>query len=539
MSLSGTPLPRRPIKRALLSVFDKTGLVELGSTLREAGVELFSTGSTAGQLRAAGLDVTDVADLTGFPECLGGRVKTLHPAVHAGILADQGDQEHMAELAALDLEPFDLVAVNLYPFQDTLRSGGSPAEVLEMIDIGGPAMIRAAAKNHQSVAVLTNPRQYGELEEALLAGGTTPAQRIRLAAAAFQHTASYDAAVATWFTGLTQDPGGMPAWLGAAYRLERPLRYGENPHQGAGLYLTEPAAPAGASLATATQLSGKEMSYNNYQDTDAALRAAYDQQAPTAAIIKHANPCGIASDERVAGAYEKAFACDPVSAFGSVVAVNRRVDKDLAALVAEVFTEVVAAPGFTDEALDILRRKKNLRLLQVDRPEPPSIELVHIGGGLLAQEPDDLAAAGVSKDGTPFGDAFASWRLVAGEPATKSQAEDLVFAWRAVRSVKSNAILIAKDQATVGIGMGQVNRVDAAGLAVTRANTLAGTPRTSGAVAASDAFFPFPDGLEVLLEAGVKAVVAPGGSVRDEEVIQAANEAGATLYFTGVRHFWH
>lgn len=532
---------RSQVRRALLSVFDKSGLVELGAALHDSGAEIFSTGSTAARLTDAGIPVTEVSTLTGFPECLGGRVKTLHPAVHAGILADQNNADHVRELEELGLEPFDLVAVNLYPFADTVASTDDPATCIEMIDIGGPAMVRAAAKNHGSVAVLTDPSQYAEVIEELRLGGTTAAQRRQLAAQAFAHTASYDVTVANWMAQRLADAGAAPAWFGETYRLLKPLRYGENPHQGAGLYARE--APAGGtpgSLTLAPLLGGKEMSYNNFQDTAAAVRAAYDQDGPTVAIIKHANPCGIATAQSVAAAYRAAFECDPLSAYGSVVATNRSVDLAAAEEILPVFTEVLAAPGFTDEALERLRTKKNLRLLLVGHPESAEWEFQPIDGGAIAQQVDQLDAHGYREDDSAFGDDPANWLLVAGDAADQQTLADLEFAWRAVRSVKSNAILIAKDTATVGVGMGQVNRVDSAKLAVDRANALAdGEQRTEGAVASSDAFFPFPDGLQVLIDAGVKAVVAPGGSLRDSEVIEAAQQAGLTLYFTGTRHFWH
>lgn len=530
---------RHPIRRALVSVFDKTGLVELGAALTAADVQIFSTGSTASTLAAAGIPVTEVSDLTGFPECLDGRVKTLHPAVHAGILADQTRPEHLAQLADLGLEPFDLVAVNLYPFADTIAATDDFARCIEMIDIGGPTMVRASAKNHASVAILTNPNQYAALTEALALGGTTLDQRKELALEAFRHTASYDVTVASWL-GAQIQPDGVPGWLGATYRLENALRYGENPHQGAGLFLSEsPTRGARPQLAAAEQLGGKEMSYNNYQDTQAAVRAAFDQAQPTVAIIKHANPCGIATADTIDAAYQAAFDCDPLSAYGSVVAANRPVDLATAQRIVHVFTEVVAAPGFSPEALELLRTKKNLRLLVVQQGSG-SWEFTPIDGGAIAQQIDRLDAAGSREDGTRFGDAPENWTLVAGPAASELVLRDLDFAWRAVRSVKSNAILLAKDGATVGVGMGQVNRVDSAKLAVERANTLAdGERRTAGAVASSDAFFPFADGLQVLIDADVTAVVAPGGSVRDDEVIQAAKDAGLTLYFTGTRHFWH
>ncbi|RJK95265.1 bifunctional phosphoribosylaminoimidazolecarboxamide formyltransferase/IMP cyclohydrolase [Vallicoccus soli] len=515
----------RPVRRALVSAYDKTGLEELARGLHEAGVAVVSTGSTAARIAAAGVPVTPVEELTGFPECLDGRVKTLHPRVHAGLLADLRRPEHAAQLEELGVEPFDLVVVNLYPFAETVASGATPDECVEQIDIGGPSMVRAAAKNHPSVAVVTDPARYGEVLEAVRAGGFTLAQRQRLAAEAFAHTASYDVAVASWMGSVlspTDDGSGFPAWVGATWERRAVLRYGENPHQGAALY----AAPRGGGLAGAEQLHGKEMSYNNYVDADAARRAAYDHERPCVAIVKHTNPCGIAVADDVAAAHAAAHACDPVSAFGGVIAVNRPVTAAMAAQVAEVFTEVVVAPAFEDGALEVLTRKKNVRLLVVPEGHPGArAELRPVSGGLLLQRADDVDAPG---------DDPAGWTLAAGEPVDAATLADLAFAWRACRAVKSNAILLAAGGATVGVGMGQVNRVDSARLAVSRAGE-----RASGSVAASDAFFPFADGLQVLLDAGVRAVVQPGGSVRDEEVVAAAAAAGVPLYLTGTRHFAH
>ncbi len=537
MSLSSSPT--HPVRRALISVSDKDGLVDLGRALAAQDVQIFSTGSTAASLAGAGVPVREVSSLTGFPECLDGRVKTLHPAVHGGILADQGSADHQRQLRELGIEPFDLVVVNLYPFGQTVASGASFEECVEMIDIGGPTMVRAAAKNHASVAILTDPSQYGELLQALEAGGTTREQRQLWALEAFRHTATYDVSVATWL-GQQVEEQSLPGWFGRTYQLKDSLRYGENPHQAAALYSQSAPAPRFGSLTDAKQLGGKEMSYNNYQDTEAALRAAYDQQDPAVAIIKHANPCGIATAKTVAEAYQLAFACDPLSAFGSVVAVNRQVDGALAEEISRVFTEVVAAPSYTQSALEILQKKANLRLLEIEQSGVSDLEFTPIGGGALVQEPDLLDAVATHRDGSAAGDDVENWKLVAGRPASEAVLADLDFAWRAVRSVKSNAILIARGGASVGVGMGQVNRVDSAKLAVERANTLdGGVKRTEGAVAASDAFFPFADGLQILIEAGVTAVVAPGGSMRDDQVIECAKQAGITLYFTGVRHFWH
>ncbi len=524
---------RRPVRRALPSVYDKTGLVELAEALHAAGVELVSTGSTAATIAGAGVPVTRVEDLTGFPECLEGRVKTLHPRVHAGILADSRKPDHLAQLDELGVAPFELVVVNLYPFTATVASGASPDECVEQIDIGGPSMVRAAAKNHPSVAVVVDPARYGDVVAAVHAGGFTYAERKTLAAQAFVHTATYDVAVASWMGNVvapTDGGSGFPAWIGATWDRSAVLRYGENPHQRAALY-TNGHLPGG--LAMAEQLHGKEMSYNNYVDADAAWRAAHDHAEPAVAIIKHANPCGIAVGTDVAEAHAKAHACDPVSAFGGVIAANRPVTAAMAEQVAPVFTEVVVAPDFEPEAVEILTQKKNVRLLRVAGTPQAGVELRPISGGLLLQQRDTIDA--VVEGG---GDDPAAWTLAAGEPADDATLADLAFAWRAVRSVKSNAILLASGGASVGVGMGQVNRVDSCRLAVERANT-GEVERARGAVAASDAFFPFADGLQVLLDAGVRAVVQPGGSVRDEEVIAAAREAGVTLYLTGTRHFAH
>ena len=521
---------RRPVRRALVSVYDKTGLPELATALHAAGVEIVSTGSTAARIAEAGVPVTRVEDVTGFPECLDGRVKTLHPRVHAGILADLRRPEHAAQLTELDVTPFELVVVNLYPFAATVASGAGPDEVVEQIDIGGPSMVRAAAKNHPSVAVVVDPQRYGQVGAALDAGGFTLAERTELAAAAFAHTASYDVAVAAWFGSVhAPDPvateSGFPVQMGGTWQRDRVLRYGENPHQPAALY----TADDGAGLAQATQLHGKEMSYNNYVDADAAWRAAHDNEAPAVAIIKHANPCGIAVGADIAEAHARAHACDPVSAYGGVIAANRVVTRVMAEQIAPVFTEVVAAPGFDDDALEVLRTKKNIRLLVVPQGSMAGVEWRPISGGVLVQHRDAVDAPGDTPD---------AWSLVAGAPADADTLADLEFAWRAVRAVKSNAILLAADGASVGVGMGQVNRVDSCRLAVERANGF-GAERARGAVAASDAFFPFDDGLRILAEAGVRAVVQPGGSIRDEDVIAAAESAGVTMYFTGTRHFFH
>ncbi|MEU0245760.1 bifunctional phosphoribosylaminoimidazolecarboxamide formyltransferase/IMP cyclohydrolase [Streptomyces sp. NPDC006235] len=515
---------KRPLRRALVSVYDKTGLEELARGLHEAGVELVSTGSTAAKIAAAGVPVTKVEELTGFPECLDGRVKTLHPRVHAGILADLRLDSHREQLAELEVEPFDLVVVNLYPFRETVASGASPDECVEQIDIGGPSMVRAAAKNHPSVAVVTSPARYADVLQAVQSGGFDLATRKRLAAEAFQHTASYDVAVASWFASsyAPVDESQFPDFLGATWEREHTLRYGENPHQPAALYVS----PEGGGLAQAEQLHGKEMSYNNYTDTDAARRAAYDHAEPCVAIIKHANPCGIAVGADVAEAHRKAHACDPLSAFGGVIAVNRPVSKEMAEQVAEIFTEVIVAPGYEDGALEALTKKKNIRVLRCPDEPSASVEVKPIDGGALLQVTDRLQADG---------DDPANWTLATGEALDADELQQLAFAWKACRAVKSNAILLAKDGASVGVGMGQVNRVDSCKLAVERA----GAERARGAYVASDAFFPFPDNIDVLGAAGVKAIVQPGGSVRDELVVEAAQKAGITMYFTGTRHFFH
>ena len=499
--------------------------MDLGRELQAAGVEIVSTGSTARTLADAGVAVTPVEELTGFPECLDGRVKTLHPRVHAGILADRRLDSHVAQLEELGVAPFDLVITNLYPFAATVASGASEDECVEQIDIGGPTMVRAAAKNHASVAVITSAEQYPMLRAALSAGGFSLAERKQLAAAAFVHTATYDVAVASWMGNVVTDTSGgtgFPAWVGGTWHKVASLRYGENSHQSAAVYRNGDGTDG---LADATQLHGKEMSYNNYVDADAARRAAYDFSAPAVAIIKHANPCGIAVGADVAEAHRLAHACDPVSAFGGVIAANRPVSVDMARQVSEVFTEVIVAPGYEEGAVEVLAAKKNLRILLAQDADNSGTSLRQIDGGLLLQQSDAIDAPG---------DDPSAWTLAAGEPADEATLADLAFAWRAVRAVKSNAILLASGGASVGVGMGQVNRVDSCHLAVDRAGE-----RAAGSVAASDAFFPFADGPQVLLDAGVRAIVQPGGSVRDQEVIDAVAAAGVTMYFTGTRHFFH
>lgn len=524
--------------RALISVYDKTGIVDLARALADAGVDIISSGGTAVVLRDAGITVTGVEEVTGFPECFDGRLKTLHPLIHGGLLADRRKPEHVSQLADLGIGAIDLVVVNLYPFQETLARGASTEETIEHIDIGGPAMIRAAAKNHASVAVLTSPAQYEGATAAVLRDGFTDEERATLAAAAFAHTAAYDAAVATWLADFVDD-----GFLGVALESTRMLRYGENPHQSAWLF-----ADGHGGVANAVQHGGKEMSYNNYRDTDAALRAAYDHDRPAVAVIKHTNPCGIAIADDIATAHALAHACDPVSAYGGVIATNRTVTLTMAEQVKPIFTEVIAAPGYEDEARALLQTKKNLRILEIT-PAADNRDVTQISGGFLVQERDRLDEAGDSRDG---------WSHVAGPKADDETLADLEFAWRAVRSVRSNAVLLARDGASVGVGMGQVNRVDSCRLAVERANTLGVTAdgdadsgvgtesadasngeRARGSVAASDAFFPFADAFQVLADAGVKAVIQPGGSIRDHDVIAAATAARIPMYVTGVRHFAH
>lgn len=556
--MSKTVLDRVAIRRALISVYDKTGLEELAAGLHAAGVKLISTGSTAKKIAAAGIPVTEVEQVTGSPEMLDGRVKTLHPRIHGGILADRRVPQHLDTLSAMEIDQIDLVVVNLYPFVETVASGAAPDEVVEQIDIGGPAMVRSAAKNHAAVSIVVDPSFYPQVIDAAGAGGFELKTRQRLAAKAYAHTAAYDSAVASWTASqfLDEDETGeisWPAFAGVALEREAVLRYGENPHQQAALY-TDAAAAQG--IAQAKQLHGKPMSYNNYVDADAALRAAFDFAEPAVAVIKHANPCGVAvaspdAVDPIADAHAKAHATDPVSAFGGVIAANRTVTKAMAETVKNIFTEVVIAPDFEAEAVEILSAKKNIRLLTLPQGYARnSNEFRQISGGMLVQAGDNISADG---------DDPTNWTLAAGAAADEKTLADLVFAWRAVRAAKSNAILLAKNGAAVGIGMGQVNRLDSCKLAVERANTLGvsvdsgadaaggaenadgsvSEQRAQGAVASSDAFFPFADGLQILIDAGVKAVVQPGGSVRDEEVIAAANAAGITMYFTGARHFFH
>ncbi|WP_019972331.1 bifunctional phosphoribosylaminoimidazolecarboxamide formyltransferase/IMP cyclohydrolase [Mycobacterium sp. 141] len=520
---------KRPIRRALVSVYDKTGLADLARGLHEAGVTIVSTGSTAKTIASTGVPVTPVEEVTGFPEVLDGRVKTLHPRVHAGLLADTRKPEHLAALRELNVEAFELVVVNLYPFTETVESGASVDECVEQIDIGGPSMVRAAAKNHPSVAVVVDPLGYDGVLAAVRGGGFTLDERKKLASLAFRHTAEYDVAVAGWMASTLAPAEGsgpasvLPQWFAGTWHRSAVLRYGENPHQQAAVYRDDSVWPG---LAQAEQLHGKEMSYNNYTDADAAWRAAFDHEEICVAIIKHANPCGIAiSSVSVADAHRKAHECDPLSAFGGVIASNTEVSLEMAEAVADIFTEVIIAPAYEPGAVEVLARKKNIRILVASEPLTGGVEMRQISGGVLLQQRDALDAEGDDPN---------NWTLVTGQPADEQTLTDLTFAWRTCRAVKSNAIVVAKDGATVGVGMGQVNRVDAARLAVQRAGD-----RVVGAVAASDAFFPFPDGLETLTQAGVKAIVHPGGSMRDDAVTDAAAKAGISLYLTGARHFAH
>ena len=543
-----TATDRRPIRRALLSVFDKTGIVELATALAETGAEIVSTGSTAATVRDAGIAVTEVETVTGFPEMLDGRVKTLHPRVHGGILADLREETHRAQLAEHGIEPFDLVVVNLYPFSETVAAGGSFDEIIEKIDVGGPSMVRGAAKNFASVAVVVEQDGYADAARAARAGGFTLAERQELSAIAFTVTADYDTAISEWMTArLSEDAGeetdgaeegqdvsllDLPEDEAAAFGITATLRYGENPHQRARIAVTDPGAPG---LAGATLLGGKPMSYNNYVDADAAARAAFDHDQPCVVVMKHNNPCGIAvvaEGEDLALAHARAHATDPLSAYGGVIAANRTVTLAMAQQVKPIFTEVILAPGYEEDALALLQGKKNLRILQVEDRTRGGVEVRPIWGGTLIQDADAVDADG---------DDPSQWTLASGEAADAATLADLAFAWRSVRAAKSNAILLAKDSAAVGIGMGQVNRLDSCRLAVTRANTLGedGEERARGAVAASDAFFPFADGAQILIDAGVSAIVQPGGSIRDEEVVEACRAAGVTMYVTGTRHFAH
>jgi len=525
----------RRATRALISVSDKSGVVEFARTLAGFGIELVSTGGTAKALSEAGLKVLDVSELTGFPEMMDGRVKTLHPAVHGGLLAIRQNPGHAEALREHRIRPIDILVVNLYPFEDTVARGGDFAACIENIDIGGPAMIRAAAKNHDDVAVLVEASDYAALLDELTKhnGMTTLSLRRRLAAKAFARTAAYDAAIANWFARELGETA--PDYRAFGGRLIEPLRYGENPHQTAAFYRT-PQARFG--VATARQAQGKQLSYNNINDTDAAYEcvAEFDPKRTAAcAIIKHANPCGVAEADSLVEAYCKALACDPVSAFGGIVALNRTLDAQAARAITEIFTEVIIAPDATPDAVAIVGAKKNLRLLLAGGlPDPRAAGLTAktVAGGLLVQSRDNATVEDMDL------------RPVTKRAPTNAELRDLRFAFRVAKHVKSNTIVYAKDLATVGIGAGQMSRVDAARIAARKAQDAAAAagakePATKGAVAASDAFFPFADGLLVAIEAGATAVIQPGGSVRDDEVIKAADDAGIAMVFTGTRHFRH
>jgi len=529
-----TERPRR-ITRALLSVSDKSGLVEFARALAGHGIELVSTGGTAKALASAGLEVRDVADLTGFPEMMDGRLKTLHPKVHGGLLAMRDNREHVAAMEAHGIAPMDLLVVNLYPFEATVQAGADFDHCIENIDIGGPAMIRAAAKNHADVAVVVDPQDYAPLLAELKThgGATTLALRQKLAAKAYARTAAYDAAISNWFA--SRIGASAPAWRAVGGALAEALRYGENPHQTAAFYRT-PEARFGVS--TARQVQGKQLSYNNLNDTDAAYECVaefHPKRTAACVIVKHANPCGVAEGESLLAAYHKALACDPLSAFGGIVAVNRTLDAQAARAITEIFTEVIIAPDATDEAAAIVGAKKNLRLLLaggLPDPRAPGLTVKSVAGGLLAQSRDNAVVDEMQI------------KVVTKRAPSTSELEDLRFAFRVAKHVKSNTIVYAKDRATVGIGAGQMSRVDAARIAARKAEDAAkaagsSEPLTKGSVVASDAFFPFADGLLVAIAAGATAVIQPGGSVRDDEVIKAADEHGVAMVFTGVRHFRH
>ncbi|MDC8755745.1 bifunctional phosphoribosylaminoimidazolecarboxamide formyltransferase/IMP cyclohydrolase [Erythrobacter sp. sf7] len=529
----------KAITRALLSVSDKSGLAELGAALAARGVELVSTGGTAKALRDAGLTVRDISDLTGFPEMMDGRVKTLHPKVHGGLLALRDNAEHVAAMQAHDIGPIDLVVVNLYPFEATVAKGASREEIIENIDIGGPSMVRSAAKNHGFVTILTDPADYATLVEEMDANGgaTTQAFRTRMAGKAYARTAAYDSAIASWFA--FADPEGdrtpFPDTLPVALKRADTLRYGENPHQSAAIYVPQVVGTAG--VPQAHQLQGKELSYNNLNDADAALELAaeFAGQEPAVVIVKHANPCGVAQGGSLLSAWEAALACDSVSAFGGIVAVNTELDAATAEAISAIFTEVVIAPSVSAEAREIFAKKKNLRLLEcgtLPDPRRPGLAMKTIAGGVLIQ----------SRDAGAIGEA--DLKVVTKRAPTSQELKDCLFAWTVARHVKSNAIVYAKDGATAGIGAGQMNRRDSARIAAIKAKEAAETygwaaPRTVGSAVASDAFFPFADGLLAAAEAGATAVIQPGGSIRDDEVIAAADEAGLAMVFTGMRHFRH
>ncbi|WP_114966163.1 bifunctional phosphoribosylaminoimidazolecarboxamide formyltransferase/IMP cyclohydrolase [Alkalilacustris brevis] len=524
-----------PLRRALISVSDKTGLVDLGRALAARGVELVSTGGTARALRQAGLDVRDVSEITGFPEMMDGRVKTLHPMVHGGLLALRDEGSHVAAMQEHGIPAIDLLVVNLYPFEATVASGAGYDDCVENIDIGGPAMIRAAAKNHGFVAVVTDPEDYSALLEEIAAndGATSHAFRQRLAQTAYGRTAAYDAAVSNWMAGALEMPN--PRRRAFAGTLVQSLRYGENPHQGAAFYRDGSDRPG---VATARQHQGKELSYNNINDTDAAFELVSEflpTDGPACAIIKHANPCGVARGATLAEAYGRAYDCDRTSAFGGIIALNMKLDLATAQAITGIFTEVVIAPGADDDAIEHFASKKNLRLLTTPglaNPALPGLAFRQVAGGFLVQDRDNGMIAADDL------------RVVTRRAPRDAELADLLFAWKVAKHVKSNAIVYVKDQATVGVGAGQMSRVDSTRIAARKAQDMAealglDAPLTQGSVVASDAFFPFPDGLLAAAEAGARAVIQPGGSMRDDEVIKAADEAGLAMVFTGQRHFRH
>jgi phosphoribosylaminoimidazolecarboxamide formyltransferase/IMP cyclohydrolase len=534
--LSQLQTSAKPIRRALLSVTDKTGLVEFAQALAAFGVELVSTGGTARTLREAGLTVKDISDLTGFPEMLDGRVKTLHPLVHGGLLYIRGNAEHEATVAAHGIQPIDMVVVNLYAFEKTAAQAGVPfGNLIENIDIGGPSMVRSAAKNFEDVAIVTRVSGYPALIEELKAnnGGLTRATRWRLARQAFATTAAYDTAIANTLDQIDEAPTHdqslleapaapkLPSTLRINFPLAQSLRYGENPHQRAALY----ADGSGLGIAGATQLQGKELSFNNLVDLDACWDLAQEFEEPAVIIVKHTNPCGAATGATVLEAYQKALAADPVSAFGGVIGINRPIDGDAAAEIAKLFVEAIAAPAFTPEARERFAAKRNLRLVEV-RSAPPRPVVKHVSGGLLLQDADTGRIAADDLD--------SALKIVTWRPPTAEELRSLLFAWRVAKHVKSNAIVYAKDGQTLGVGAGQMSRVDAA-----RFGAMKAVLPLKGCVAASDAFFPFPDGLETVAQAGATAVIQPGGSVKDEEVIAAADRLGVAMVFTGIRHFRH
>ncbi len=517
------------IKRALLSVSDKTGIVEFAKFLAAQGVTLLSTGGTAKALRDAGLDVTDVSDVTGFPEIMEGRVKTLHPKIHGGLLAKRDKPDHVEAMETHDIEGIDLVAINLYPFEETVASGADWQSCIEHIDIGGPAMIRASAKNHQHVVVVTNPVRYSSIQQEIIeSGNVSEATRAQLALEAFSKTASYDAAISAWMGGSQQGDDKTQEHLHIDATLKQTLRYGENPHQSAQLYV-EDSPPAG--VASARQLQGKELSYNNIADTDAAFDLVSEFTDPACAIIKHANPCGVAVGSDQVDAYERAFACDPVSAYGGILAYNQVFSRAMAERLGKHFVEVIIAPSFDEEALAILSAKKNLRLLETGTMPDAAAKrqtVKSISGGYLVQERDHMVLH------------EADLKVVTERAPTEEEMADLKFAFTVCKHVKSNAIVYAKDRASVGIGAGQMSRVDSARIGAWKAKeTATSVESAKGAVLASDAFFPFADGLESAAEHGVTAVIQPGGSIRDDEVIEAANKHYIAMVMTGIRHFRH